>query len=170
MTGPPEPAVPQVVDDLDEPAPEPPPAPEPAPAPEPEPAGRVFGPVHELFTVKPRDDVNMEALDSALSYLARPKMETILTDTASAARAENEVNGAKVWPLEYLPSKTLPPVNPVVGAFAPSLEQRPAFTRLVRGGCGESGGLAAARPLARRETVGVVRCCRAGDAADVSLR
>ena len=74
----------------------------------------MFGPVHELFTVKPCDDFNMEALTSALSYVARPKMETILTDTASAARAENETTGAKVWPLEYLPSKTAPPVNPVV--------------------------------------------------------
>ena len=73
--------------------------------------------MHELFTVKPLNDFNMEAeaLNSALSYIARARLETILTDTASAAKAEVEKNGAKVWPLEYLPSKAeMPPVNPVV--------------------------------------------------------
>ena len=98
--------------------------------------------MHKLFTVKPLNDFNMEAeaLNSALSYIARARLETILTDTASAAKAEVEKNGAKVWPLEYLPSKPMPPVNPVVESeplalrasalLAPAVPLAPAMPEL----------------------------------------
>ena len=91
----------------------------------------MFGPVHKLFTVKPRDDFNMEALTSALSYVARARLETMLTETASAAKAEVEKNGAKVWPLEYLPSKAMPPVNPVVESEPLALDASALLTPAV---------------------------------------
>ena len=77
-------------------------------------SGRVYGRVSQLFTVRPRADCDTESLTAALSYVARAKLETTLTDTAAAAKAESEKHGSKVWPLEYLPSKAVPPADPVV--------------------------------------------------------
>jgi len=68
----------------------------------PVPAGTIFGPVHELFTVDQRDDVEMEALTAILSYLARGRIQYVLTDTAAMARAEFERSGCNVWPRDYL--------------------------------------------------------------------
>ena len=77
-------------------------------------SGLVYGRVSQLFTVRPRADCDTESLTAALSYVARAKLETTLTDTAAAAKAESEKHGSKVWPLEYLPSKAVPPADPVV--------------------------------------------------------
>ena len=62
-------------------------------------SGRVYGRVSQLFTVRPRADCDTESLTAALSYVARAKLETTLTDTAAAAKAESEKHGSKVWPL-----------------------------------------------------------------------
>ena len=50
--------------------------------------GRVYGRVSQLFPVRPRADCDTESLTAALSYVARAKLETTLTDTAAAAKAE----------------------------------------------------------------------------------